>query len=106
MANTDVAYSGSRGWRTSPSTTSHWSTVRVAKQEVQGLELTGLHAAPQFHLFLENCTNGEIYNSIIRGGNEGGLDGMDVSGSNIWVHDLEVSNRDECVTIKNPAKNM
>lgn len=43
---------------------------------------------------------------IIRGGNKGGLDGVDVSGSNIWIHDLEVSNKDECVTIKNTAKNM
>jgi len=57
-------------------------------------------------LFLENCSNGEIYNNIIRGGDKGGLDGMDVSGSNIWVHDMEVSNRDECVTIKSPAKYM
>ncbi len=24
----------------------------------------------------------------------------------MWIHDLEVSNRDECVTIKNPAKYM
>ncbi|KAH8887671.1 rhamnogalacturonase [Thozetella sp. PMI_491] len=62
--------------------------------------------APQFHLILENCINGEVYNTVIRGGSEGGLDGIDVSGSNIWIHDVEVSNRDECVTIKNPAHNM
>lgn len=37
---------------------------------------------------------------IIRGGNEGGLDGIDVWGSNIHVHDVEVTNRDECVTVK------
>jgi len=40
---------------------------------------------------------------IIRGGNEGGLDGIDVWGSNIWVHDVEVTNKDECVTVKNPS---
>ncbi|KAJ9151315.1 Rhamnogalacturonase A [Pleurostoma richardsiae] len=62
--------------------------------------------APQFHLFLDQCTNGEVYNMIIRGGNEGGLDGIDVSGSNIWVHDVEVSNRDECVTVKNPSDHL
>ncbi|KAH8904279.1 Rhamnogalacturonase A [Coniochaeta sp. PMI_546] len=60
--------------------------------------------APQFHLTLDRCTNGEAYNMVIRGGNEGGLDGIDVSGSNIWIHDIEVSNRDECVTIKNASK--
>jgi hypothetical protein len=37
---------------------------------------------------------------IIRGGNEGGLDGVDIWGSNIHVHDVEVSNKDECVTVK------
>ncbi len=37
---------------------------------------------------------------IIKGGNEGGLDGIDIWGSNIHVHDVEVSNRDECVTVK------
>lgn len=62
--------------------------------------------APQFHLTFDGCTNGEAYNMVIRGGNEGGLDGIDVSGSNMWIHDIEVSNRDECVTIKNPSKNM
>jgi rhamnogalacturonan hydrolase len=37
---------------------------------------------------------------IIRGGNEGGLDGIDVWGTNIWIHDVEVTNKDECVTVK------
>lgn len=37
---------------------------------------------------------------IIRGGNEGGLDGVDVWGTNIWIHDVEVTNKDECVTVK------
>jgi hypothetical protein len=37
---------------------------------------------------------------VIRGGNEGGLDGVDVWGTNIWVHDIEVTNKDECVTVK------
>jgi rhamnogalacturonan hydrolase len=37
---------------------------------------------------------------IIRGGNEGGLDGIDVWGFNMHIHDIEVTNRDECVTVK------
>ncbi|KAG5985007.1 hypothetical protein E4U55_002114 [Claviceps digitariae] len=56
--------------------------------------------SPKFHLTLDNSTNGEVYNMVIHGGHEGGLDGIDVWGSNIWVHDVEVSNRDECVTVK------
>ncbi|PMD27831.1 glycoside hydrolase family 28 protein [Hyaloscypha hepaticicola] len=59
--------------------------------------------SPAFHLILDTCTNGEVYNTIIRGGNEGGLDGIDVWGTNIWIHDVEVTNKDECVTVKNPS---
>ncbi|KAG6019331.1 hypothetical protein E4U41_003283 [Claviceps citrina] len=51
--------------------------------------------SPKFHLSLDTCTNGEVYNLVIHGGHKGGLDGIDVWGSNIWVHDVEVSNRDE-----------
>ncbi|KAL7775996.1 hypothetical protein CFE70_006408 [Pyrenophora teres f. teres 0-1] len=62
--------------------------------------------APKFHFVMNICTNGEAYNMAIRGGDEGGLDGVDVSGSNIWVHDIMVTNRDECVTVKSPSKNI
>ena len=44
---------------------------------------------------MDTCSNGEVYNSIIRGGSEGGLDGIDVWGKNIWIHDVEVTNKDE-----------
>jgi rhamnogalacturonan hydrolase len=57
-------------------------------------------SAPAFHLILDTCTGGEVYNLIIRGGNEGGLDGIDVWGFNIHIHDVEVTNKDECVTVK------
>ena len=49
---------------------------------------------------MDTCTSGEVYNMIIRGGNEGGLDGIDVWRNNIHVHDVEVTNKDECVTVK------
>ncbi len=62
--------------------------------------------SPAFHLIVDNCKNGEVYNVVIRGADRGGLDGIDTSGENIWYHDLEVSNRDECVTIKTPSKNV
>lgn len=44
--------------------------------------------SPSFHFSMDTCTNGEVYNMVIRGGNEGGLDGIDVWSSNIWVHDV------------------
>ncbi|KAF7595666.1 hypothetical protein BBP40_005110 [Aspergillus hancockii] len=62
--------------------------------------------APSFHFSLDTCTNGEVYNMAIRGGNRGGLDGVDVWSTNIWIHDVEVTNKDECVTVKSPSKNI
>lgn len=59
-----------------------------------------LYQAPAFHFSLDTCDSGEVYNMIIRGGNEGGLDGIDVWSTNIWIHDVEVTNKDECVTVK------
>lgn len=56
--------------------------------------------SPAFHFTMDTCSNGEVYNMIIRGGNEGGLDGIDVWGTNIHIHDVEVTNKDECVTVK------
>lgn len=49
--------------------------------------------APQFHLSLDTCSNGEVYNMIIHGGYQGGLDGIDVWGDNIYIHDIEVSSK-------------
>ena len=53
----------------------------------------------------DNSSNGELYNLVVRGADIGGSDGFDLSGSNLYVHDVEVTNRDECVTIKNPSSN-
>ncbi|TGO46326.1 hypothetical protein BCON_0331g00100 [Botryotinia convoluta] len=62
--------------------------------------------SPAFHLILDTVQNGQVYNLIIRGGNEGGLDGIDVWGFNVHIHDVEVTNKDECVTVKNPSNHM
>lgn len=56
--------------------------------------------SPAFHFSMDTCENGEVYNMAVRGGNEGGLDGIDVWSTNIWVHDVMVTNKDECVTVK------
>lgn len=39
--------------------------------------------AGQFHLSMDTCSNGEVYNMIIHGGYEGGLDGIDAWGNNL-----------------------
>lgn len=46
--------------------------------------------SPLFHLSLDTCENGELYNLAVRGGNMGGLDGIDVWSTNIWVHDVSL----------------
>lgn len=74
--------------------------LRLGKVTNFSIHDVALIDAPAFHLVMDSCSSGEIYNMIIRGGNEGGLDGIDIWGSNIHVHDVEVGNRDECVTVK------
>ncbi|KAK3640495.1 hypothetical protein LTR56_011833 [Elasticomyces elasticus] len=62
--------------------------------------------SPLFHFSMDTCDSGEVYNMAIRGGNQGGLDGIDVWSTNIWIHDIMVTNKDECVTVKSPSKNI
>ncbi|KAK4539712.1 hypothetical protein LTR36_010423 [Oleoguttula mirabilis] len=62
--------------------------------------------SPAFHFSLDTCDSGEVYNMAIRGGNSGGLDGIDVWSTNIWIHDVMVTNKDECVTVKSPSQNI
>lgn len=46
--------------------------------------------APMFHFVMNTVTNGEAYNMAIRGGDWGGLDGVDVVGTNVWIHDVSL----------------
>lgn len=59
-----------------------------------------------YYLVFDSSSNGEIYNLILRGITIGETDGIDIWGNNIWVHDVEITNGDECVTIKSPANNI
>ncbi|KAI2908216.1 CAZyme family GH28 [Aspergillus niger] len=61
--------------------------------------------SPMFHFVIDGAYNGEVYNMAIRGGDHGGLDGIDVYGDNIWIHDVMVTNKDECVTTKTNSHN-
>lgn len=59
-----------------------------------------------YYLVFDSSSNGKIYNLILRGIRIGETDSIDIWGNNIWVHDVEITNGDECVTIKSPAKNI
>ncbi|OBR03182.1 Rhamnogalacturonase A [Colletotrichum higginsianum IMI 349063] len=63
--------------------------------------------SPAFHFVMDTVTNGEVYNMIVRGGNRGGLDGFNLmAAKNVHVHDVAVTNKDECVTVKNKSSNV
>ncbi|KAJ4342790.1 hypothetical protein N0V95_006884 [Ascochyta clinopodiicola] len=80
--------------------------VRLVDVDNFSMHDLALIDAPAFHLFMDHCNNGEVYNLIVRGGDHGGLDGVDIVGTNIHVHDVMVSNRDECVTVKSPSSHL
>ncbi|KAI9363483.1 rhamnogalacturonase [Zopfochytrium polystomum] len=62
--------------------------------------------SPAFHVILDNVVNGYVYNLLIRGHDEGGLDGIDISCNNCHVKNVEVTNRDECVCVKSPSSHL
>ncbi|KAJ5739720.1 CAZyme family GH28 [Penicillium manginii] len=59
--------------------------------------------SPKFHIILDFALNVEVYHLTIRGANLGSYDGIDAIGTNYYIHDNEVTNRDECVSIKSPS---
>jgi rhamnogalacturonan hydrolase len=61
--------------------------------------------SPSYYFVFDSCSNGEIYNLLVRGIVVGMTDAFDIWGDNIWVRDIEVTNGDECVTLKSPATN-
>jgi rhamnogalacturonan hydrolase len=80
--------------------------VRIIKSTSWSLHDLVFVDSPEFHVIIDNSVQGEIYNLAIRGADIGGSDGIDVTGTNVWVHDVEVTNRDECVTVKSPSSNI
>ncbi|QSZ37639.1 hypothetical protein DSL72_008738 [Monilinia vaccinii-corymbosi] len=61
--------------------------------------------SPKFHFVFVFGENIEVYHLTIRGANLGSYDGIDAIGTNYWIHDCEVTNRDECVSVKSPSHN-
>jgi rhamnogalacturonan hydrolase len=59
--------------------------VKVTNFAVHDITLVD---APSFHFSMDTCNNGEVYNMIIRGAYQGGIDGIDVWSDNMWIHDV------------------
>lgn len=63
--------------------------------------------SPTFHLVFNDVSNMEAYHITVRGPSIGGTDGIDViCTDNCYLHDIEVTNRDECVCVKSPSNNV
>ena len=63
--------------------------------------------SPTFHLIFNTVSNLEAYYLTIRGPDIGGTDGIDLMCTdNCYIHDFEVTNRDECVSVKSPSQNV
>ncbi|KAJ3172334.1 hypothetical protein HDU87_007930 [Geranomyces variabilis] len=60
--------------------------------------------AAKFHITVIG-NNNEIRNIDIKADHIGETDGIDISGTNNYVHDVSVENGDECVTVKSPTTN-
>jgi len=67
--------------------------------KVSGIQLIN---APMFHLVVDG-NNNEVYNVVVNADIIGETDAFDISGNNNHVHDVEVTNGDECVTVKTPT---
>ncbi|KAH8829184.1 pectin lyase fold/virulence factor [Flagelloscypha sp. PMI_526] len=81
----------------------------VRFQDIGNFSVHGIAVvdSPSYYFVFDNVANGEVYNLILRGVTDiGATDAIDLGGSNIWVHDVEVSNGDECVTVKSPSHNL
>jgi rhamnogalacturonan hydrolase len=78
--------------------------ISVSKVSVHDFLLVD---SPTFHLVFNGVSDMETYHVTVRGANIGGTDGIDViCDSNCHVHHCEVTNRDECVCVKTPSKNV
>ncbi|KAN0092144.1 carbohydrate-binding module family 1 protein [Hyaloscypha variabilis] len=63
--------------------------------------------SPTFHLVFNDVSNLEAYHITIRGPDLGGTDGVDlICTDNCYLHDIEVTNRDECISVKSPSQNV
>ncbi|KAL9625816.1 MAG: hypothetical protein Q9160_000136 [Pyrenula sp. 1 TL-2023] len=63
--------------------------------------------SPTFHLVFNNVANLDMFYITVRGPDIGGTDGIDlICDDNCHLHDFEVTNRDECVSVKSPSSNV
>ncbi|KNF03513.1 hypothetical protein, variant [Puccinia striiformis f. sp. tritici PST-78] len=76
----------------------------VRFENCQDVDYSGFNLldAPLYHLVVAYGTNFKIHDFRISSTDIGETDGIDLSGKNIHVHDVEIKTGDECVTAKSP----
>ncbi|EFP89455.2 uncharacterized protein PGTG_15297 [Puccinia graminis f. sp. tritici CRL 75-36-700-3] len=80
----------------------------VRFENCQDVDYSGfnLFDAPLYHLVIALGTNIKIHHFRISSTDIGATDGIDVSGTNIHVFNVEIKTGDECVTAKSPMKGL
>ncbi|KAF4624554.1 hypothetical protein G7Y89_g13617 [Cudoniella acicularis] len=90
-------------YRIENNTSTRPHTVRLTSPINSTIHDLLLIDSPKFHFVFTLGLNIEIYHLTIRGANLGSYDGIDAVGTNYYIHDIEVTNRDECVSVKSPS---
>jgi rhamnogalacturonan hydrolase len=63
--------------------------------------------SPSFHLVFNGVSNLHAFQITIRGPDIGGTDGIDLGCTdNCYLHHIQVTNRDECISVKCPSQNV
>jgi len=94
-------------WRPNRDLNKYKSRPRLLRfEKCNNCKISGilLNNSPMFHLTVIG-NNNEIFNMVVQADNIGETDAFDISGNNNHVHNVEVTNGDECVTVKNPTTN-
>jgi rhamnogalacturonan hydrolase len=63
--------------------------------------------SPTFHVVFDGVSNLHAFQITIRGLDIGGTDGIDLDCTdNCYLHHIQVTNRDECISVKSPSQNV
>lgn len=63
--------------------------------------------SPAYHLIISGVAHMEVFEVLVNGpSSHGGTDAIDVSGTHIHIHDVQVHGGDECVTVKDQTNDL
>jgi len=92
-------------WRPNNDLTKYPNRPRLLRfQDCNNCKISGITLvnSPMFHLTVIG-NNNEVFNIVVDADIIGETDAFDMSGNGNYVHNVEVTNGDECVTVKTPT---